>query len=81
MQRAQPRVAFAGATRLPKLETHSAKSEAAYLFLIVSVTVGACWRMIDIGFLSDDFILVRRALQEPVLLLPMFTSGGGDGFF
>ena len=49
--------------------------------LMAALTVAACWRFFDVGFLSDDFILVRRALKEQIWFAPLFTDGGGDGFY
>lgn len=39
------------------------------------------WRAAHIYFLSDDFILVTDAQAFHGSFTPMFTHGGGDGFF
>jgi hypothetical protein len=49
--------------------------------LMAAVAFAAFSRTLNFGFLSDDFILVHRAVKEQTWLSAVFTHGGGDGFF
>src|SRR5947209_3147339 len=53
---------------------------AAVLGLVV-VTATAFWRTIHSYFLSDDFVLLKHARSFHGAFRPLFTTGGGDGFF
>jgi len=55
--------------------------DAASAAMICVMAAAACWRVLNLGFLSDDFVLLRHVLKEPAYLVPMFTRGGGDGFY
>lgn len=44
-------------------------------------TVTAFWRTIHFYFLSDDFVLLKHARSVRGAWRPLFTTGGGDGFF
>ena len=58
----------------------SRKDVAAVSGLLV-LTMIAFWRTIDLYFLSDDFVLLRHAKALHGTFRPLFTTGGGDGFF
>src|SRR5205085_3286207 len=45
------------------------------------LTVSAFWRAIHLYFFSDDFVLLKHARSLRGALKPLFTTGGGDGFF
>src|ERR1022692_468378 len=58
----------------------SRKDVSAVLGLLV-LTIAAYWRTMDLYFLSDDFVLLRHAKALHGAFRPLFTTGGGDGFF
>ena len=73
---------FVMSTRSPAKEPAALdRRDVLYAALMSALAVAACWRVLGIGFLSDDFILVRRALKEEFWLAATFTQGGGDGFY
>src|ERR1700730_18040136 len=43
--------------------------------------ITAFWRAIHLYFLSDDFVLLKHARSLRGAFRPLFTTGGGDGFF
>ncbi len=45
------------------------------------LTITAFWRTTHLYFLSDDFVLLKHASLLHGAFWPLFTSGGGDGFF
>src|SRR6266516_4454832 len=45
------------------------------------LTATAFCRTIHSYFLSDDFVLLRHARSFHGAFRPLFTTGGGDGFF
>jgi hypothetical protein len=48
---------------------------------LLCLVVAAFWRALGFYFLSDDFVLLRLASELRSGWLPLFTTGGGDGFF
>jgi hypothetical protein len=49
---------------------------------VAALALIALWPALDVGFLSDDFILVKQARDfTSSTLVPLFTTAGGDGFF
>src|SRR6185503_13237544 len=48
---------------------------------LMVVTITTFWRTIHFYFLSDDFVLLKLARSLHVAFRPLFTTGGGDGFF
>jgi hypothetical protein len=53
-----------------------------WIWTIGVVALVALWPALDVGLLSDDFILVKGAREFTSSTLgPLFTTAGGDGFF
>jgi hypothetical protein len=48
---------------------------------LIGFTIATFWRTLHFYFLSDDFILVKLANTFHLAVRPLFTTGGGDGFF
>jgi len=55
--------------------------DLAAIFGLILVTVAAFWRTLPSYFLSDDFVLLKHAKALHGAFRPLFTNGGGDGFF
>ena len=66
----------------PKVEAPGERMPWWVLAAPLLVSVASQARVLGLYFLSDDFILVEQANQwRWGNLVPVFTSGGGDGFF
>src|SRR6267142_498754 len=48
---------------------------------LMALTITAFWRTTHLYFLSDDFVLLKHARSLHGAFRPLFTTGGGDGFF
>ena len=48
---------------------------------LMALTIVAFWRTTHLYFLSDDFVLLKYARSLHGAFWPLFTAGGGDGFF
>ena len=57
------------------------RTDVAVVFGLLVLTITAYLRTIDFYFLSDDFVLLRHAKALHGAFWPLFTTGGGDGFF
>jgi hypothetical protein len=56
-------------------------AEVALVAGLICFAVAAFWRALGFYFLSDDFVLLKLAQGLRSGWLPLFTTGGGDGFF
>jgi hypothetical protein len=57
------------------------RRDIAAVFGLLVLVIAAYWRTINLYFLSDDFILLKHARALHGVFWPLFTTGGGDGFF
>ena len=57
------------------------RTDAVTVLGLTLLTITAFWRTIHWYFLSDDFVLLKHARSVLDALRPLFTAGGGDGFF
>ncbi len=66
---------------LQTTERRVSRTDIAAVFGLVAVTATAFWRTLHSYFLSDDFVLLKHARSFHGVFRPLFTTGGGDGFF
>lgn len=62
-------------------ERRFSRTDIVTIFGLMVLTVTAFWRTIPFYFLSDDFVLLNHARSLHGAFRPLFTTGGGDGFF
>src|SRR5438132_2562453 len=56
------------------------RADVVTAFGLMVLTITAFWRT-HLYFLSDDFVLLKHASSLHGAFWPLFTTGGGDGFF
>jgi hypothetical protein len=62
-------------------ELRFSRTDVVTAIALMVLTHAAFWRTIHLYFLSDDFVLLKHARSLRGALRPLFTTGGGDGFF
>src|SRR5258708_23768780 len=62
-------------------ERRFGRTDAVTAFGLMVLTFTAFCRTIHLYFLSDDFVLLKQANSLNGPFWPLFTTGGGDGFF
>src|SRR5262245_23387716 len=70
-------------TRVPPQQTERLfrRTDLTAIVSVVLLTITAFGRTLPSYFLSDDFVLLQHARSAHIALRPLFTTGGGDGFF
>lgn len=66
---------------IPSSRSSLCRANIVSALVLISLTAIAFWRTLWSYFLSDDFVLLRHARSLAGGLGPLFTTGGGDGFF
>ncbi|MEO5925795.1 MAG: hypothetical protein ABIR70_18395 [Bryobacteraceae bacterium] len=70
------------AEKTPALSRDHKGADRRWLLLLAPFTILTLWPALNVGFLSDDFILIKQARDFSMSTLgPLFTTAGGDGFF